>query len=81
MPRWSNNSKPQYAQADPAAERRPALLTIKDVCREMRISEPTLRRMMARKEIVPVKVNGSQVRFTPDAIDGYYQAQMRAYRA
>lgn len=52
------------------------LLTIKEVAAILKISVPTLRRMMQRNEIDSVKINGSR-RFEESEIERYIKSKKR----
>jgi excisionase family DNA binding protein len=54
------------------ADRRAGLLTINDVAEFLRVSVPTVRRLVAQRQISFLKVRGS-VRFTRDDIESYLE--------
>ncbi len=49
------------------------LLTVKETCKYLRISPPTLYRMIDRKELVPVKI-GKRTLFDRKDLDKYIDA-------
>jgi excisionase family DNA binding protein len=49
------------------------LLTVKETCNYLRISPPTLYRMIDRKELVPVKI-GKRTLFDRKDLDKYIDA-------
>lgn len=53
--------------------RRP-LLTIKEVARELQVSEPTVRRLVASGSLPVVRIGGV-IRFAPDVVDALIGAR------
>jgi excisionase family DNA binding protein len=49
------------------------LLTVKETCSYLRISPPTLYRMIERRELVPVKI-GKRTLFDKKDLDNYIDA-------
>jgi excisionase family DNA binding protein len=49
------------------------LLTVKETCKYLRISAPTLYRMLERKELIPVKI-GKRTLFDRKDLDAYIDA-------
>ena len=49
------------------------LLTVKETCNYLRISPPTLYRMLDRKELIPVKI-GKRTLFDRGDLDKYIDA-------
>ncbi len=49
------------------------LLTVKETCKYLRISAPTLYRMLERQELVPVKI-GKHTLFDKKDLDRYIDA-------
>ena len=51
-----------------AAEPLPTLYTIPDLSRSFRVAEVTIRRMIRRGELQPLRIGG-QLRFTKDEVE------------
>ena len=71
-----NMTMKNTAAADPL----PVLYTIPDLCRSLRLSEVTIRRMIWRGALRPVRIGGS-IRFTQDQVDDLMRSGVPAAEA